>query len=70
MLWVQVVNVLIPTEQYKINKYILTNTIGLGQFNESQDVCLLDVTQYENCTLSKNIYALSILELNHTGCDG
>ena len=28
--------------------HIVTDTIGLGQFNEMHDVCLLDVTQYEN----------------------
>ena len=44
---------LIPTAQYNKNIHIITDTIGLGQFNESQDVCLLDVTQYKNCTLSK-----------------
>ena len=29
--------------------HILTNKIGLGQFNELHNVFLLDVTQYKNC---------------------
>ena len=29
--------------------YIVTDTIGVDQFNKSHDVLLLDVTQYENC---------------------
>ena len=42
------VNVIIPTDQYnKKYVYILTDTIVLGQFNESHEVWLLDVTQYK-----------------------
>ena len=47
------VNLLIPTSQYNKYIHILTDTIGLGQFSESQDVCLLDVTHYENYRVSK-----------------
>ena len=37
--------------------YILTNTIGLGQFNKSDDVGFLDVIQCENCRVLKCICA-------------
>ena len=43
------VNVLTPTAQYNKNMHILTDTIGLGQFNKLHDVCLLDVKKYDNC---------------------
>ena len=44
---------IIPTDKYNKNIHILTDTIGLGQFNESHDVCLFYVTQYANCRVSK-----------------
>ena len=47
------VNVLILTDQYNNNIYILTNKIVLVQFNELHNVWLLDVMQYENCRVTK-----------------